>query len=67
MLRGLLADRQFGFDVERAVYLTALHRQMVSGSNRHASTWRRSCRVPGAEELELDHADKAMAWLGEPL
>lgn len=67
VLRGLLADRQFGFDVERAVYLTVLHRLMVSGSDRHASTWRRSYRVPGAEELELDHAYKAMAWLGEDL
>lgn len=67
VLRGLLAERQFGFDVERAVYLTVLHRLMVSGSDRHASTWRRSWRVPGAEELELDQAYKAMAWLGEAL
>ncbi len=67
VLRGLLADRHFGFDVERAVYLTVLHRLMISGSDRHASTWRRSYRVPGAEELELDHAYKAMAWLGEDL
>jgi hypothetical protein len=65
VLRGLLAGRHFGFDVERAVYLTVLHRLMVSGSDRHASTWRRSYRVPGAEALELDQAYKAMAWLGE--
>ena len=38
MLRSLLAGRKFGFDVERAVYLTVLHRLMVSGSDRHAST-----------------------------
>jgi hypothetical protein len=36
VLRILLAGRQFGFDGERAVYLTVLHRLMVSRSDRHA-------------------------------
>ena len=65
VLASLLAGRRFGCDVERAVYLTVLHRLMVSGSDRHASTWRDGVRVPGAERLDLDHAYKAMAWLGE--
>jgi hypothetical protein len=67
VLRGLLADRRFGFDVERAIYLTVLHRLMVSGSDRHASTWRQSLCFPGADDLTLDHAYKAMAWLGEKI
>jgi len=33
VLRQLLGERQFGFDVERAIYLTVLHRLMVSGSD----------------------------------
>jgi Transposase DDE domain len=65
VLRSLLTCRQFGFDVERAVYLTVRHRLMVSGSDRHASTWRRAYRIPGVGDLALDHAYKAMAWLGE--
>ena len=65
VLASLLAGRRFGCDVERAVYLTVLHRLMVSGSDRHASTWRDGVRVPDAERLDLDHAYKAMAWLGE--
>ncbi len=65
VLTSLLADRRFGFDVERAVYLTVLHRLTVSGSDRHASEWRNGLRVPGAEGLGLDEAYKAMAWLGE--
>jgi hypothetical protein len=65
VLHGLLAGRRFGFDVERAVYLTVLHRLMVSGSDRHASGWRGGFRVPGADELDLDQVYKAMAWLGE--
>jgi Transposase DDE domain len=67
VLRGLLADRQFGFDVERAVYLAVLHRLMVSGSDRHASEWRRCFQVTGADGLTLDHAYKAMTWLGEDI
>jgi hypothetical protein len=65
VLRALLTGRRFGFDVERAIYLTVLHRLMVSGSDRHASSWRRAYRVPGGDRLTLEHAYKAMAWLGE--
>ena len=65
VLKCMLADRHFAFDVERAVYLTVLHRLMISGSDRHASDWLSRVRVPGAEGLDLDHAYKAMAWLGD--
>src|SRR5512134_2030449 len=67
VLRGLLADRHFRFDVERAVYLAVVHRLMVSGSDRHADHWRRGIVVPGAESLTLEHAYKAMTWLGEAI
>jgi Transposase DDE domain len=65
VLKSLVADRRFSFDVERAVYLTVLHRLMISGSDRHANDWCSRVRVPGAEGLDLEHAYKAMAWLGE--
>jgi hypothetical protein len=65
VLRRYLAGRRFAFDVERAIYLTVLHRLMVSGSDRHASTWQQTLDIPGAKDLMLDHAYKAMAWLGE--
>jgi hypothetical protein len=67
VLQRHLHERQFGFDAERAIYLTVLHRLMVSGSDRHASTWRETVAVPGADTLTLDHAYKAMAWLGEDI
>jgi hypothetical protein len=67
VLRSLLTERQFGFDVERAIYLTVLHRLMVSGSDRHAHDWHPRLRIPGAEALTLEHAYKAMAWLGEDI
>ena len=47
VLRGLLHERQFGFDVERAIYLTVLHRLMVSGSDRHAHDWQPAPAYPG--------------------
>ena len=65
VLKSLVIDRRFSFDVERAVYLTVLHRLMISGSDRHANDWCSRVRVPGAEGLDLEHAYKAMAWLGE--
>jgi Transposase DDE domain len=65
VLKSLVADRRYSFDVERAVYLTVLHRLMISGSDRHANDWLSRVRVPDAEGLDLDHAYKAMAWLGE--
>lgn len=34
VLKELLKDRLFSFDVERAVFLTVLHRLMVSGSDK---------------------------------
>jgi len=65
VIAGLLAGRSFEFDVERAVYLTVVHRLMVSGSDRHASRWREALQIPGTEELTLDQAYKAIRWLGE--
>jgi len=67
VLRRLAGERRFGFDLERAVYASVLHRLMVSGSDRHARSWRAGYRVPGAETISLRQAYKAMAWLGEPL
>lgn len=67
VLRRHLAGRRFGFDVERAIYLTVVHRLMVSGSDRHASTWQQTLEVPGVEALSLNGAYKAMAWLGEAI
>ena len=67
VLRRHLGGKRFGFDAERAIYLTVLHRLMVSGSDRHASTWRHGLHIPGTEALTLEHAYKAMAWLGEDL
>ncbi len=64
-LNDLLQDRSFEFPVERAIYLTVLHRLFTSGSDRAAERWRRDVVMPGTEELELHHLYRAMRWLGE--
>jgi Transposase DDE domain len=38
---------------------------MVSGSDRDAHDWQQRLRIRGAAALMLEHAYKAMAWLGE--
>ncbi len=63
----LLAHRRFGFDVERAVFLTVLHRLFASGSDRAAEKWREDYRIAGVEDLSLHQLYRAMGWLGEKL
>jgi len=65
ILQRMLQRREFEFPVERAVYLTVLHRLFESVSDRQAERWRPDVWVPGAEELELHHLYRAMRWLGE--
>jgi len=67
IIKRAVQSRRFEFDVERAVYLTVLHRLFASGSDRAAERWRQAYRLPGTEELELHHLYRAMAFLGEPL
>jgi hypothetical protein len=62
-----LEGRHYGFEVERAIYLTVLHRLFASGSDRAAERWRQSCRLPGTDGLELHHLYRAMAFLGGPM
>jgi transposase len=63
----VLADRHFEFAVERAVFLTVLHRLMDPGSDRAAEKWKQDFRMPGAESLELHQLYRAMGWLGQPI
>jgi len=67
VLSGLLGGRQFQFSVERALFLTVLHRITETGSDRSAVEWQKDYRIKGAGDLELHHLYRAMAWLGEEL
>jgi len=67
ILEELLAGRRYEFAVERAVFVTVLHRLMASGSDRAAEHWCRDYAIKGVEDLQLHHLYRAMAWLGEEL
>ena len=67
VIKALLSERNFEFDVERAIFLTVLHRLFVSGSDRSCDKWRREYVVEGVEELSLHHLYRAMAFLGEEI
>ena len=66
-LQKLLQGRKFEFDVERAIFLTVLHRLMSSGSDRYCERWRKDYTIAGTEHLELHHFYRAMGFLGQPL
>lgn len=67
VLHSLLKDRRFEFPVERAIFLTVLHRLFAPGSDRAAEKWKEDYKIEGADELSLHHLYRAMAWLGEAL
>src|SRR6516162_390561 len=67
VLRSVLKARQYEFDVERAIYLTVLHRLFASGSDRAAERWRENYLIPGTEALDLHHLYRAMAFLRQEI
>src|SRR3954452_84571 len=67
VIEQLLKGRHFEFDVERAIFLTVLHRLFASGSDRAADKWRTDYQIQGGDGLQLHHLYRAMAWLGEEL
>src|SRR5271166_2491206 len=67
VIEDLLADRKFDFPVERAIFLTVLHRIMDPGSDRAAEKWRAAYSIGGMDKIDLHHLYRAMSWLGEEL
>jgi transposase len=67
VIKALVADRKYEFDVERAIFLTVLHRLFLSGSDRSCNKWRRDYVIEGVEDLSLHHLYRAMAFMGEEI
>lgn len=63
-INDLLSQRRYQFNVERAIFVTVLHRLMCSGSDRQAEQWSQGYKIIGAEKTQLQHLYRAMAWLG---
>src|ERR1700730_7172631 len=67
VLAQLLDHRHFDFPVERAVFLTVLHRLCATGSDRAAQRWKKDYLIDRADEVELHQLYRTMGWLGEQL
>lgn len=63
----LLKGRRFEFAVERAIFLTVLHRLFDPGSDRAAKKWRGDYEIDGCDDIQLHHLYRAMGWLGDEL
>jgi len=62
-----LEGKRFRFSVERAIFLTVLHRLFDPGSDRSAEHWKNDYKIARIEGLELHHLYRAMSWLGDSL
>jgi len=62
LLKRFLDGRKFGFSVERAIFLSVLHRLCVSGSDRAAEHWKEGYKIEGVDKIDLHHLYRAMAW-----
>ena len=62
-----LAGRRFDCSIERAIFLTVLHRLMAPGSDRAAERWKQDYTIEGTDGLQLQHLYRAMGWLGQAL
>lgn len=69
VIKSLLGNRRFEFDVERTVFKTVLHRLFRAdrGSDRASEKWREKYLIEGTDNLQLHHSYRAMGWLGEEL
>lgn len=67
ILKECLKERKFEFRVERAVFLTVLHRLFSPGSDRAAEKWKEDYKIEGTGKLLLHQMYRAMAWMGEEL
>src|SRR3974377_1349926 len=55
VIEDLAGSRKHGFALERAVFLTVLHRLFTGGSDRAADRWREDYRIDGVEGVEVPY------------
>ncbi|NQS98187.1 MAG: hypothetical protein HQ591_07025 [candidate division Zixibacteria bacterium] len=60
-----LQNRKYEFSLERAVFISVLHRLFSPSSDRGAEKWKRDHRIEGSDNIELHQHYRAMAWLGD--
>jgi hypothetical protein len=64
-IKNELSASRCRFSLERAIFLTVLHRLLDPGSDRAAERWKEDFQIEGTQDIELHHLYRAMGWLGE--
>ena len=59
VIERLARARNHEFSLERAAFLTVLHRLFCGGSDRAADRWREDYRIEGVDGIELHHLYRA--------
>lgn len=67
IIKEMALNRNYQFDLERAIFLTVLHRLFAPGSDRAAEKWKQDFSVSRTEDIELHQLYRAMAWIGESI
>lgn len=65
ILKGVLRERNFQFDVEKAVFSLVLQRFLSPGSDLLGSKWIRGIYGEGMEEIQLQYFYRSLAFLSE--
>ncbi len=66
VIRACARGTRHGFDLERAVFLSVLHRLGISGPDRSAEAWGASRPLDGlGQPLGLHQLYRAIQWLGD--
>lgn len=65
IFNALLKESRHRYSIERAVFLTVLHRLFASGSDRAAERWKEEYVMDGTEKIDLHHLYRSMSWLGQ--
>ena len=60
-----LSTSRCHFSLEKAIFLTVLHRLFEPENDRSAERWKEDFQIKGAEDIELHQLYRAMGWLGE--
>lgn len=67
IIHKMTGSRKFAFDVERAIFLTVMHRLLASGSDRSCEKWKRDYHIERTEAIALHQLYRAMGFLGEEI
>ena len=63
VVEDLAGARKHDFALERAVFLTVLHRLFAGGSDRAADRWREDYRIEGVEGLDLQPIERGVKFV----